>query len=37
MESELRVKLAVYEHFAAAGSRPSLADVGTRAPSGVAE
>ena len=30
MESELSVKLAVYRHFAAVGSRPSLADVASR-------
>src|SRR5262245_21367704 len=30
MESELRVKLAVYEHFAAVGRRPSAADVSSR-------
>jgi Alkylmercury lyase len=30
MDSDLRVKLAVYEHFAAVGSRPSAADVASR-------
>src|SRR4030095_4191612 len=30
MDSDLRVKLAVYEHFGAGGSRPSAADVASR-------
>jgi Alkylmercury lyase len=30
MELELRTKLAIYEHFAAAGRRPSVADVAAR-------
>ena len=30
MELELRAKLAIYEHFAAVGRRPSVADVGAR-------
>jgi hypothetical protein len=30
MESERRVKLAIYEHFAAVGRRPSVADVAAR-------
>jgi len=29
-DSELRVKVAVYEHFAAVGTRPSLVDVAAR-------
>ncbi len=31
MEPEVRVKLAVYGHFAASGRRPSVADVAARA------
>jgi alkylmercury lyase-like protein len=30
MELDLKVKLAIYEHFAAAGSRPSLDDIAAR-------
>ena len=30
MELELRVKLAIYEHFAAVGSRPAVTDVASR-------
>jgi len=30
MEPELRVKLAIYEHFAAVGRRPSVVDVASR-------
>jgi len=30
MDSDLRVKLAVYEHFAAVGKRPSVAEVAAR-------
>src|SRR5215475_10118688 len=30
MDSELRVKLAIYGHFAARGDRPSVADVAAR-------
>ena len=37
MDTELRVKLAVYEHFAAVGIRPSLADVASRVGIGVPE
>jgi hypothetical protein len=31
MELELKTKLAIYEHFAATGSRPSVDDVAARA------
>src|SRR5262245_45248417 len=37
MGSDLRVKMAVYEHFAAVGSRPSLADVASRVGIGPSE
>jgi len=37
MEPELRVKLAVYEHFAAVGRRPSVADVAARVGVGAPE
>ena len=30
MDLDLKVKLAIYEHFAAAGSRPSLNDIAAR-------
>jgi hypothetical protein len=35
MELELRAKLAIYEHFAATGSRPSVEDVAPRVGVGV--
>jgi hypothetical protein len=35
MDLELEAKLAIYEHFAAAGSRPSVEDVAARVGAGV--
>jgi Alkylmercury lyase len=35
MELDLETKLAIYEHFAAAGSRPSLDDIAARVGAGV--
>jgi hypothetical protein len=37
MELELDTKLAIYEHFAAAGSRPSLDDIAARVGAGLPE
>jgi alkylmercury lyase-like protein len=37
MEFELRTKLAIYEHFAAAGSRPSVNDIAARVDASVTE
>jgi len=37
MDTDLRVKLAIYEHFAATGGRPSAADVAARVGLGVDE
>jgi hypothetical protein len=35
MELELKTKLAIYEHFAAAGSRPSVDDIAARVGAGL--
>ena len=37
MELELKIKLAIYEHFAATGCRPSVEDVASRAGTSVPE
>jgi Alkylmercury lyase len=37
MDLELEAKLAIYEHFAAAGTRPSVADIASRVGAAVAD